>query len=104
MKRLPLRTGAGIVLVTGLVFCGDSLGAVPVWLTGTATATAHDKQLAHDLAFDEAKRNAEKAPGCDGPYGGAVETKVAYERIESTGEWSATVTIRETCIVDFQDR
>lgn len=79
------------------ILCGVVASALPMWSTGTATATAHDKQLAHDLAFDEAQRNAEAEPGCAAPYGEISEIKISYDRLEATDEWRATVTVREMC-------
>lgn len=104
MNRFRIRIPAGTLLAASIILLADASAAFPMWLNGTGTATAHDKQLAHDLAFNEAKRNAEKAPGCDGPYGGAIETKVSYDRDEATGEWRVTVSIRETCMVEGSDR
>lgn len=85
-----------IVFAAGLVLAGaPALAYGPFWIHGTGTATAHDKQLAHDLAFNDAKRRAEA--WCDGVYTGASEAKTAYARIEASNEWKATVTIREMC-------
>lgn len=75
---------------------GAAADTAPVFIHGNGTATAHDRGIAHDLAYDDAKRNAEKY--CDGVTGGAVETKAAYQRLEATDEWRADVSIRETCI------
>jgi hypothetical protein len=104
MNRFMSPLAAGTLLAASLVLLAHALAAFPMWLYGTGTATAHDKQLAHELALDDAKRNAEKAPGCDGPYGGPIETKVSYARDEATGEWRATVSIRESCLAEGSDR
>jgi hypothetical protein len=95
-ERLENRSGllcgaiAALVLITAA-----SAAAWPMWITGSAAATAHDKAIAHDLAYRAAIREADKS--CYGAHGGVAEVKVSYDYSGSTGEWRAEVTIRESC-------
>lgn len=85
-----------ILIAVALAVVGKPAAAyAPWWIHGTGTATAHDKQLAHELAFNQAKRRAEA--WCSGVYSGPSEVNASYSRIEATDEWQATVTIREMC-------
>lgn len=90
------KLSAGL-FVAATVLCGVAVSALPMWSPGSATATAHDKQLAHDLAFAQAQRNAQAEPGCAPPYGSATEVKASYQRLEATNEWRATVMVRQMC-------
>lgn len=100
MTTMVSRIGAALTLA-GALLLEPAFASLPEWVQGTATETAHDKQIAHDLAFDQAKRNAERT--CDGSFGGTVELRAVYQFLAESSEWSATVTIRETCLIDSGD-
>jgi hypothetical protein len=91
--------------VACVVFAGLALqGALPsqaepVWIGGTASVTAHDKAIAHDLAYRAAVSKADET--CYGAHGGVAEVKASYEYLSASDEWRVQVTIRETCNVDY---
>ncbi len=89
---------AGIALFAVTSPSGASLD----WLFGTGTATAWDKQLAHDLAFREAVAKALST--CFGGQDGGTELSATYDRLPS-GEWRVTVKVRAACnFLDGGDR
>jgi hypothetical protein len=64
------------------------------YLFGTGTATAWDKQLAHDLAYRDAVTKALST--CVGTEAGGVELNAKYDALPS-GEWHVTVRVRAAC-------
>ncbi|HXP93093.1 MAG TPA: hypothetical protein VN905_06445 [Candidatus Binatia bacterium] len=64
------------------------------FLFGTGTATAWDKQLAHDLAFRDAVAKALST--CVGGQDGGTELSATYDSLPS-GQWHVTVKVRAAC-------
>lgn len=94
------RFAATIALIAAAVLArpGQAV-AIENWLRGTATASAHDKALAHELAYEQVVQELLKQ--CSGTMAGPVEEKVSYDYLASSDEWSSTVTVRALC--DFSD-
>lgn len=91
------RRLAGVAaLVAGIAFfaVASPSSAMLDWLFGTGTATAWDKQLAHDLAFRDGLSKALST--CVGTEDGGTELSVTYDTVPS-GEWRATVKVRAAC-------
>jgi len=83
-------------LAAGLAFLPQTALASIDWIRGTGSASAHDKQLAHDLAYEAAIRDADKR--CTGAHGAISELKSSSTYSQATDEWRFEVTIRLLCI------
>lgn len=68
------------------------------WLRGTASMSAHDKQLAHELAYEAAIYEAAKR--CTGTYGDVSELKSTSTYSPASDEWQFEVTVRLQCLGD----
>lgn len=85
---------AGWTLACVLAAYGTA-SAMVYWVTGTGTATFHDKQSAYDAAYRDAIHAADRQ--CDaGTTLAASTSAVSYSQPDPTS-WTATVTVREIC-------
>jgi hypothetical protein len=92
----PKRLAAAAAVAAGLLWGAPSPSVAGLeWLYGTGVATAHDKQLAHDLAYQDAVTKALST--CVGTEDGGTEVSVAYDFLAPTSEWRATVKVRAAC-------